>query len=471
MGSLEFFIREILSSDNSRPWFFTVVWLFSLKTMPRALQIRPCLLSFVLSAAVVAATCPDGWTEAGGSCYMITPKLYQFAECSAACLPGGLACVQNKEENNYLAKDLSSGTKGHWIGYTDQTTESSWEWLSPTCTDNTYTNFAGLHGVGDCAVMMGVDNPKYKGKSQVEDYCGHWSDVECSGGTFGRSEHQSSKGRRTNKDYFGGWQCACEYNPEGVPFSKPASALKRWEKAAKDAEPLYMLFTGLAVLVAALLIFYYWALKSWGICKVESLLCFACELAENGLRKELRVCALTVLPACLIFFGLLFCMIGTSFAAIYWRQTVVFYRSGKDPCTRTEPNIAQAHATSFMGCVALLIGAFAYCVPMAFRKAFPTAPVDDPALTLGAQDAAQVSNSEDDAAVDSVVIQGARVELELGLIQTAQVASQEGGGQSIPPLKDILGELQTAHTQGRISGEEHARAKADAIRDFHAKKC
>jgi hypothetical protein len=47
---------------------------------------------------------------------MITNKKYDFVGCSAACFPGGLACVQNTVEKNYLAKSLWNGTVGYVIG-------------------------------------------------------------------------------------------------------------------------------------------------------------------------------------------------------------------------------------------------------------------------------------------------------------------------------------------------------------------
>ena len=163
---------------------------------------------------------------------MTTKTKHNFDECSAACFPGGLACVQNIAENNYLDKGLRRRKVGHFIGYTDQTAESSWEWLN-CAADNSFTQWSvgepddyGPHGeTEDCAVMMG-------GETEELNMCGTWNDIECS------SE----------------WHCACEYNPDGVLFTESTSSLEKKENIANDAEGKNVLYGWLAGMFSGLTI-------------------------------------------------------------------------------------------------------------------------------------------------------------------------------------------------------------------------
>ena len=139
-----------------------------------------------------AFACPSGWTERQGSCYKIEPTQRTRDECLAACAPGGLACVNDDDENAFLMALAAEGGGGSFagflIGLTDAATEGTWVW-DAQCS-STYTHWATTepndYGSGeDCGALLGSDNPFGLGGEYVD---GHWVDVDC----------ELS------------WQCACE---------------------------------------------------------------------------------------------------------------------------------------------------------------------------------------------------------------------------------------------------------------------
>ena len=393
------------------------------------------LVPFVLSATIVAAvTCPDGWDEAGGSCYMISKKKYDFDGCSEACYPGGLACIQNKAENSYLARGLRSGTVGHFIGFTDQTTESSWEWLE--CKDNSFTQWSedepnDFDGAEDCAAMMGDENPWGN-----ENTCGTWNDVGCSDLE---------------------WHCACEYNPDGVLFSESAATLENREKKAKESGSSHGLYSGFAGIFAFL-----------AICCALVVVFTGC---KNGCPS-----VLPFIPTLVILVGFFFCMIGAALTASYWEQTKDFYGNGKLPCERADKALITAgFVITIMGYVALGVGV---CVGVlvCFK------PVSTKTRTpqyQGRSSRQQVSAAAEQELGRTRLESGVRAEEPICVVQATVVSSSRsnassiqgtalngGNAQAPPSLTDKLRDLEAAHTNGFLSDKEHASAKADLIQGF-----
>jgi len=78
------------------------------------------LLISILTSSYGQVTCPSGWIQYGGSCYLIRIVAYTWDQCNAYCptsYPGAtMLCVNNAAENEWM----SSQYGGHlWIGYTD----------------------------------------------------------------------------------------------------------------------------------------------------------------------------------------------------------------------------------------------------------------------------------------------------------------------------------------------------------------
>ena len=85
------------------------------------------LLISILTSSYGEVTCPSGWVQNGGSCYLISPvfnsgsRYGTWDQCNAYCqasYPGAtMLCVNNAAEHTWIY----SQSQAHimWIGYTD----------------------------------------------------------------------------------------------------------------------------------------------------------------------------------------------------------------------------------------------------------------------------------------------------------------------------------------------------------------
>jgi hypothetical protein len=91
-------------------------------------MISICFILFLLISILTSSygqivTCPPGWTQNGGSCYLLKPGFYYgtWDQCNAYCptsYPGAtMLCVNNAAENEWITSQLD--LLSMWIGYTD----------------------------------------------------------------------------------------------------------------------------------------------------------------------------------------------------------------------------------------------------------------------------------------------------------------------------------------------------------------
>jgi hypothetical protein len=74
------------------------------------------------AAAVASTTCPRGYKKFGDNCYLFSldKATYDVAEKACEALGGELACVESKEENDFLTSNLQA-KQDYWIGFHDVT--------------------------------------------------------------------------------------------------------------------------------------------------------------------------------------------------------------------------------------------------------------------------------------------------------------------------------------------------------------
>ena len=167
------------------------------------------LLISILTSSYGQVTCPSGWVQNGGSCYLIRPVFSggldygSWDQCNAYCptsYPGAtMLCVNNAAENAWI--EAQSGGQWYWIGYTDMPPygggkgTKQYGWI--TGCSSTYTNWASSSGQPDNA----YGNDDY---AAVYPYDGQWFD-------FYSQQN---------------FRCGCEYTPAPTttPSSRPTTA-------------------------------------------------------------------------------------------------------------------------------------------------------------------------------------------------------------------------------------------------------
>jgi hypothetical protein len=115
------------------------------------------LLISILSSSYGQVTCPSGWVQNGGSCYLMAPLFNtggpnngytgSWDQCNAYCTasyPGAtMLCVSDAAENAGIKSNLQ--VLAMWIGYTDMppygggTGTKQYGWV--TGCSSTYTNW------------------------------------------------------------------------------------------------------------------------------------------------------------------------------------------------------------------------------------------------------------------------------------------------------------------------------------------
>ncbi|XP_033097160.1 mucin-12-like [Anneissia japonica] len=91
--------------------------------------------------------CPDGWELWERSCYKFDDTARSFAESRIACQAeedADVVVIGGVIENNYIKlrmDELYPGWSSAWIGYSDETSEGTFEWLPNTVEISYYNNF------------------------------------------------------------------------------------------------------------------------------------------------------------------------------------------------------------------------------------------------------------------------------------------------------------------------------------------
>jgi hypothetical protein len=118
------------------------------------------LLISILTSSYGQVTCPSGWVQHGGSCYLIAPAFSSddpsggqqgtWDQCNVYCptsYPGAtMFCVNNAAENEWIRTESKLRTDT-WIGYTDMPPygggkgTKQYGWV--TGCSSTYTNWVG----------------------------------------------------------------------------------------------------------------------------------------------------------------------------------------------------------------------------------------------------------------------------------------------------------------------------------------
>ena len=148
------------------------------------------LLISILTSSYGQVTCPSGWSQYGGSCYLFRPNFNNdynegpWDQCNAYCptsYPGAtMLCVNNAAENAWIT---TQGTS-IWIGYTDMLPygggkgTKQYGWV--TGCSSTYTNWLAGYSIGqpdnwnnnEDYAMVATNSLWYDFTPQDTAYCG-----------------------------------------------------------------------------------------------------------------------------------------------------------------------------------------------------------------------------------------------------------------------------------------------------------
>ena len=189
------------------------------------------LLTSILTSSYGQVTCPFGWVQNGGSCYLLFTtflpgsRMGTWDQCIAYCIssyPGAtMLCVNNADEDAWiLQKSYDYQVPYYWIGYTDMLPygggkgTKQYGWVSGC--SSTYTNWA-------------AGEPSNHGNNQ--DYAmyhlGRWYDYSPQDTSF----------------------CGCEYTqaltttpssrPSTVPSFRPSVAPSSGSTSSPTATPSF----------------------------------------------------------------------------------------------------------------------------------------------------------------------------------------------------------------------------------------
>merc|ERR1719474_1841536 len=116
-------------------------------------RLLNCFFSFLWFASP-SLCCPTGWTELGGSCYMVAPRTSTWYAAQTFCWEQGgyLAEITSMSEFSLLEQYLFIYETNYWIGLTDQAREGTWIW-SNSHVEATWTNW----GPGEPNNIYGED--------------------------------------------------------------------------------------------------------------------------------------------------------------------------------------------------------------------------------------------------------------------------------------------------------------------------
>ncbi|XP_020511230.2 galactose-specific lectin nattectin-like [Labrus bergylta] len=147
--------------------------------MASGLKLIPllCLTSGLWAAVVYGnhsgscKTCPSGWTQFDGSCYMFHFRDMDWADAERYCttVGGNLASVHNKEEYTFLKTTLQAVAGKQlavWLGGYDAVKEGVWLW-----SDGTFFDFK-LWFKGEPNNYTGHENcmeMNFRGREYVND--------------------------------------------------------------------------------------------------------------------------------------------------------------------------------------------------------------------------------------------------------------------------------------------------------------
>jgi hypothetical protein len=179
------------------------------------------LLISILTSSYGQVTCPSGWSQYGGNCYLISPVFNSgstqgtWDQCNAWCptsYPGAtMLCVNNAAENEWIWTQYPG--RHFWIGYTDMLPygggkgTKQYGWVTGCI--STYTNWAA--GLPD-------------NRNNNEDYAfvnwygdSKWDDISPVGWVY----------------------CGCEYTPAltTTPSSRPSTVPSSRPSVAPSSGP------------------------------------------------------------------------------------------------------------------------------------------------------------------------------------------------------------------------------------------
>ena len=97
---------------------------------------------FFVSLRVFVDFCENGWSGLGGYCYEYNEKNRNWVSANAACRSSGgfLVDIQSQEENEFVQKLITDGTRQTLIGYRDVIRENRFIW-DRTGTPGNFTNW------------------------------------------------------------------------------------------------------------------------------------------------------------------------------------------------------------------------------------------------------------------------------------------------------------------------------------------
>ncbi|KAL4217786.1 hypothetical protein ACF0H5_022524 [Mactra antiquata] len=102
------------------------------------------IFCLILAFECINASCPDGWTRFGGSCYYFGHNDVSFLDAQKYCegFHGYLVNINDEDENKFVTSYLEDlKDDRHWIGLTDELIEDVWKHY-PSETTATFFNWA-----------------------------------------------------------------------------------------------------------------------------------------------------------------------------------------------------------------------------------------------------------------------------------------------------------------------------------------
>ncbi|KAK2862823.1 hypothetical protein Q5P01_002356 [Channa striata] len=115
-----------------------------------------------------STTCPSGWTDFNGRCFLYVATKMTWADAERNCLSrgGNLASVHSVDEYQFIQtmiRNLTGSYPVTWLGGTDAQQEGSWFWSDGTAFEFTYWSQEqpDNHRSAHCMLMNFGDERKF----------------------------------------------------------------------------------------------------------------------------------------------------------------------------------------------------------------------------------------------------------------------------------------------------------------------
>ena len=113
--------------------------------MPANFQLIVSLATIIVSFwfTVCKAQCATGWTNFQNNCYKFNQGNIWDYQCDTKCAEmesSVILCVENAEQNSFIAGYVGTGSATIWLGLLDTSSNNNWQWRAGC--PSTYLNWA-----------------------------------------------------------------------------------------------------------------------------------------------------------------------------------------------------------------------------------------------------------------------------------------------------------------------------------------